>query len=345
MPVTIREVAKEAGVSPAAVSKVLHGSASSVRVGKERAEHIRAVAKRLDYRPNAIARNLRSSRTHTVGLIWENFSGISEGPLYFVHLLDGIASEVLKNHYRLTILPELAYEDVLCSLGDGQLEGVIWCKLARDEAMLRQIHDCPIPIVALNAPAPSEATDALFVACDNEGGIEVAVDHLYGLGHRKFLFLQEVEEANTPDCIARRTGFLSALRRRGIEASEEDVETWAWNLDEFSGWWDSNPPHTAIVCWSERIAARFLRRAAEAGIDVPTRLSVVGFDSTQFCDTTKPRLTAVRQPIFDMAAFAAQRLFDMIAGRRPESHSAIFPCTLDVRDSTGSPYLKAEENP
>lgn len=344
MAVTIREVAKVAGVSTAAVSKVLHNSGGSVRVSEERARQIREVARELGYRPNAVARNLRSSRTRTVGLIWENFLGLSEGPLYFAHLLDGIASEVMKHHYRLTILPELVQnEDVLCSLGDGQLEGVIWCKLARDEATLRTIHDCPIPIVALNAPPPVERTSAVFVSCDNEGGIELAVDHLYQLGHRNFLFLQEVEEANTPDCIARRNGFTAALNRRGIQVGAEDIATWGWHLEGFESWWASDPRHTAIVCWSERAAAKFLQRAAVEGIAVPGRFSVVGFDSTQYCDTTLPRLTAVRQPIFDMAAFATKTLFDLISGVKPDSDSAIFPCTLDVRDSTGFPNLKAEE--
>ena len=343
MAVTLREVAKAAGVSPAAVSKVLHGSGSSVRVSAERAVQIRQVAKDLGYRPNALARNLRSSRTSTVGLIWENFLGLSEGPLYFVHLLDGIASQVLKHHYRLTILPELAaHDEILRSLGDGQLEGVIWCKLARDEATLQLIHECPVPIVALNAPAPCQETEALFVACDNEGGIELAIDHLFKLGHRKFLFLQEGEEADTPDFVARRFGFTTALQRRGIEPDPADVATWGWHLEGFDEWWGGNPEHTAVVCWSERIAARFLQRCASEGIPVPERFSVVGFDSTQFCDTTQPRLTAVKQPIFEMAAFATKTLFDMIAGQRPESHSAIFPCTLDVRDSTGIPSLKAE---
>jgi LacI family transcriptional regulator len=289
----------------------------------------------MGYRPNAIARNLRSSRTHTVGLIWENFAGLSEGPLYFAHLLDGIAQQVLRHHYRLTILPELAERDeVLRSLGDGQLEGVIWCKLARDEATLRLIHECPIPIVALNAPAPCQPTSAVFVSCDNEGGIELAIDHLFHQGHRRFLFIQQKEEANTPDCIARRAGFVSALRKRGQPLPEDDVVTWGWNLEGFDAWWESAPPHTAIVCWSERAAASFLHICRERNIGVPERFSVVGFDSTQFCDTTSPRLTAVRQPIFEMASFATKTLFDLIAGQSPEDHSAIFPCTLGVRDST-----------
>lgn len=342
MPITIREVALKAGVSTAAVSKVLHGRGASVRVSDEKAAIIRKVAQEMQYRPNALARQLRSSRTHTVGLIFENLFGIANGPLYYMHLLDGVGEVMFRNHYRVTILPELAHDDVLGSLGDGQLEGVIWCKMARNDATLKLIHECPIPIVAMNTPAPVDASEAVFISCDNEGGLELAVDHLWRLGHRKILFVREVEEVTTPDCMARLLGFRQAMARRNVEVEDEDVATWDWQLDQFVDWWDSNPPHTAVVCWSERCGAQMLLRADGRGIAIPDDISIVGFDSTQYCETTKPRLTAVRQPISEMAAHASKVLLDMISGETPEQPSYTFPCTLDVRDSTSFPRKTVE---
>lgn len=341
MAITLREVAKQAGVSTAAVSKVLHGRGKSVRVSSEKAAIIKQIAQDLQYRPNALARQLRSSRTHTVGLIFENFYGISDGPLYYTHLLDGAARVLFPQHFRITILPEIDHDDMLGSLGDGQLEGVIWCKLARDDEVVRLIHECPIPIVAMNTPAPVEPTEAVFVSCDNEGGIELAVDHLWKLGHRKILFVREEEEVSTPDCIARLNGFAEAMRRRGGEIAEADVATWDWRFDQMDDWAALPNRHTAILAWSERSGAQILKRAADLGISVPNELSVVGFDSTQYCETTKPRLTAVRQPIAEMAGHAAKTLLTMIAGQTPPQLSFSFPCTLDVRDSTAPP-LKVE---
>lgn len=345
MATTIREVAQRAGVSTAAVSKVLHGRGASVRVSEEKAAVIREIAKEMRYRPNALARNLRSSRTHTVGLIFENLYGIANGPLYYMHLLDGVGQALFPKHYRVTILPELAHDNVLGSLGDGQLEGVIWCKMARDEQTLRLIHECPIPIVAMNTPPPKVRTEAVFVACDNEGGIELAVDHLWNLGHRRILFVNEAEEATTPDCIARLAGFQLAMAKRGFPASAEDVAIWDWNLEAFADWWKSKPVHTAIICWSERCGAQMLVQAAEHGVSVPGDLSVIGFDSTQYCETTTPRLTAVRQPISEMASHASHILLDMIAGLTPTQDSYTFPCTLDVRDSTAFPRRSVETQP
>lgn len=340
MPITLREVALRAGVSTAAVSKVLHGRGSSVRVSVEKAAVIKQIAQDLQYRPNALARQLRSSRTHTVGLIFENFFGICDGPLYYTHLLDGVARVLFPNHYRITILPEIDHTNMLGSLGDGQLEGVIWCKLARDEEVIKLIHDCPIPIVAMNTPAPKEPTEAVFVSCDNEGGIELAVDHLWRLGHREILFVREEEEVSTPDCIARLNGFAEAMRRRGAPVSHKDVATWSWDFPELANWIKAEGRQTAILAWSERAGAQILKNAHEQSISVPDDLSVIGFDSTQYCETTKPRLTAVRQPIAEMASHAAKLLLSMIAGQAPAQLSFSFPCTLDVRDSTAP--LKSE---
>ncbi len=336
MSVTLKEVALAAGVSTAAVSKVLHGRGSSIRVSPERARLIRETAERLSYYPNALARGLRGSRTHTVGLIFENFGDISTGPLYLSQLLGGVGTKLFPNHYRLTILPELPHDDVLGAIADGQIEGVIWCKLARDERTQQQIRNCPIPIVALNAGRPEALCGPVYVNCDNEAGIELAVEHLWNLGHRKILFVNELQEVTTPDCILRREAFLDSMAKRGVDATG-DTRVWEWNLYEFRDMWASGEPYTAILGWTERAASVILERAAEMGVRVPEDLSVVGFDSTPFCESTTPKLTAVKQPIFDMAQHAAGVLLELTQGQRPANDSVIFPCTLDVRDSTTIP--------
>lgn len=341
MPVTIREVAQAAGVSRTAVSKVLHGKGEGVRVSAQKAAAIREVAERLNYKPNALARSLLTGRTHTVGLLFEHLSNISGGPLYYVHLFDGVASALFNNEYRLTILPKLDHDNILETLGDGQLEGIVWCKLTRDEEALQIIHDSPIPIVAMNASAPESPSEAVFVSCDNEGGMDLAVDHLWSLGHRKILFAHETEERNTPDCLARIEGFQKALGKRTDNAYVGAIAEWDWAGNAFQSWWSAHPEETAIICWTERFAGAILTQAQKAGASVPDQLSVIGFDSTQYCETTSPRLTAVRQPIFEMAKCASETLLAMIRGNKPHSHSITFPCTLDVRDSTSRP-LKAE---
>ncbi|MBS1727113.1 MAG: LacI family DNA-binding transcriptional regulator [Armatimonadetes bacterium] len=344
MPATIREVAQAAGVSRTAVSKVLHGKGNGVRVSPQKAAAIREIAEKLNYKPNALARSLLTGRTHTVGLLFEHLTNISGGPLYYVHLFDGVASALFNNEYRLTILPKLDHDNVMDSLGDGQLEGIVWCKLTRDDEAIRIIHESPIPIVAMNALAPDTPSEAIFISCDNDGGMDLAVEHLWEMGHRKILFAHEGEERATPDCMARLEGFTKAMAKRTNGEYGGTVLEWDWHGYNFKDWWAGQPEETAIICWTERFAGSLLQRAAEIGVSVPNQLSVIGFDSTQYCETTSPRLTCVRQPIYDMAKCAGETLLAMIRGNRPQSQSLIFPCTFDVRDSTAKP-LKAEHQP
>jgi len=337
MPPTLKDVAEAAGVSIPAVSKVLHGRGTNVRVSEAKASAIREAAERLKYYPNALARTLRTGRSHTVGLLFENFGEISAGPLYYVHLLDGVAQELFSHHYRLTILPEIENDDLLSTLGDGQLEGVIWCKMPKANETLDLIGRCPIPLVALNAPPPDKATNTVFVACDNEAGARLVVRHLAELGHQRILFVMEHREERTPDAIARREGFLKASRECGLASDERDIVHWSRDAHELKIWAQRPDRHTAIFAWNERVGAEILLRAAECGLRVPRDLSVVGFDSTRFCETTTPRLTAARQPISQMARRATRLLLEMIEGQAPENFVVQFPCTLDVRDSTACP--------
>lgn len=341
---TLRQIAGEAGVSISAVSKVLNGRGKSVRVGSATAQNIREVAQRLNYVPNVLAQSLRMSRTRTVGLVFENFGSIADGPEFYVHLLDGVATELFKRHYRLMILPEIDRQHPLASVGDGRMDGVIWCKMPPERATIDQLQHSPVPFVALHAPPPEAPTDTVFISCDNAGGARLAVDHLVGLGHRRLMFVLERHEETTPDAQARLGGFLEACTSHGIDVQDEDVVTWSREADEFVHWHRKRGDQTAVFAWNERVASSILRRAAECRVSVPGELSVVGFDSTPFCDLTTPRLTAVRQPIRLMAGQAAHTLLDLIEGRMPSQYDQVFACTLDVRDSTG-PVPNARANP
>ncbi|MCX7800214.1 MAG: LacI family transcriptional regulator [Fimbriimonadales bacterium] len=337
MPVTLRDVARQAGVSPAAASKVLHGAGGNVRVSPEKAATIREVARELNYRPNRLARSLRKASTQTVGLVFERFGSIAEGPLYYPYLLDGVASVLFENHYRLAILPEVDSEDAWGTLADGRLDGVIWCKYDSGRGRMPAEARPPIPVVALNAGSPLKVRGLVSIFCDNECGTRLALEHLAALGHRRVAFLMESGEEDTPDAVARRDAFLLWARSSGIEASDADVLTWDREARQLGEWWRTAPPHTAVLAWNERMAAMVLRRAAEEGLRVPTDLSVVGYDSTAYCDALTPRLTAVRQPIREMARAAAQAVLGMIRGEDPPQAQTIWPCTLDVRESTTSP--------
>jgi len=334
---TLREVAEAAGVSVSAVSKVLHGRGKNIRVSEATADVIRKAADQLRYHPNALARSLRMSRTQTIGLLWEHMQSIANGPLYYVHLLDGVSSELFRNHYRLTILPELPEGNPVRELNDGRLDGVIWCKMPDSEALRCELEHVPLKVVALNSARPSESVSFPAVTCDNEGGARLVVNHLADLGHRHILFAFDEGWETAPDAHARFAGFRAALEERGLPFDDRSVVTWDIAKPQIKDWLATNPPHTAIFGWHEGIAGEILRGLAEAGVRVPYDISVVGFDSTLFCESTTPRLTAVRQPVREMAALAARLLIDLVEGRPVEQRDVVYPCSLDIRESTTHP--------
>lgn len=147
--------------------------------------------------------------------------------------------------------------------------------------------------------------------------------------------MMEEGEEDVPDALARVSGFRDRCRASGLRVGDDSVVLWSREAREFGGWWRKGPRQTALVAWNERMAAKLLERASEAGVSVPGELSVVGFDSTPFSEGTVPPLTAVRQPIRAMASQAAASLVDLVEGKAVSSRDLVFPCTLDVRGSCG----------
>ena len=330
---TIRDVASAAGVSAAAVSKVLHGSRSTIGVSEVRAREIRAVAERLNYVPNLVARNLRSGRTGDIGLVFEGLGGLAEGPRYHALALDGIAEVLFARGYRFTVIADASSADAVASLYDGRLDGAIWCRFNRRSVPASISAGAPIPIVALNAPHASEGGARASVLCDNAGGARAVAEHFFALGHRRCAFVEQDAVNQAPDAVARLESFRATLAELGAEPPP--VVRWNRECEEFAAFHSAHPEITAYFAWSEGAAGQILLRAEDAGISIPDAVSVAGFDSTSYCETTRPPLTAVRQPIGEMAREAARLLLGMIDGSAPERAVRVYDCPLDVRRSTG----------
>lgn len=337
MSVTLRDVARRAGVSPMAVSKVLNGRGSNVRVGKDAEEAIRVAANELGYRPNALARSLRRQRTETIGVLFEHFVSANGMPDYTQLLMDGIFEEAFKRGYSVTICPKLSRVKDPGDIDDGRFDGVLWCKVVGDPEVLRALGALRVPTIALNTPAPEKLGSTSFIICDNHGAMHQAVRHLYDLGHRKIGFVYERSCADLLETEERRLGFQHACALLGIEAVSDESLAWDDFSEDFEAWWQANPGCTGLVCRSDRLAGGIVERAATMGVPIPDELSVVGFDSTAYCELTQPRLTSVHQPIEAMAAKATQVLIDTIEGRQEAALSLVYPCGLDVRGSTGRP--------
>ena len=128
--------------------------------------------------------------------------------------------------------------------------------------------------------------------------------------------------------------FKSLCAERGIELAEDDVIDTEWNTELLDAYLLAGPKHTALVCEYDQLAAQVIERATALGIRIPEDLSVVGFDSTAFCNELRPSLTSVRQPLFEMGQRAIEVLVQDMRGESESPTESIIPCGFDIRGST-----------
>ncbi len=341
MATTIRDVAEAAGVSAMAVSKVLHGKGANVRVGALTAETIRRVASELRYQPNRLARSFRQQKTHTIGLVFSHFGRIGDHDGYFPAFLNGVMSATFQSEYGLTICPKLVKLSANGVINDGRFDGLLWCKPDYTVQSAESIERSEIPIVMMHAPEGDGPKVPRF-CCDNDLGLKLAVEHLVQLGHSRIAFIVDPFNHSTAEGRARISGFLSAMREQNLETSADDVQFWQMDNPELSVMLKQTNRHTAVICFSERQAVSVLKEAERLGVSVPRELSVIGYDSTNYCETTRPRLTAISQPIEQMAFDATNVLISYIEAEQSNSRTFIYPCGLDIRESTACPHLGVE---
>lgn len=344
MKITIRDVAQAAGVSAMTVSKVLHGTGSNVRVSDRKSEEIRRIAQELRYQPNHLARSLRSKRTMAVGVVFQHFTRLTEHNPYYPQLLNGVMAALFPQNYTLALCPKLVQMSEEGALYDGRFDGVLWCRPDFTEASVRSLAETTMPVVMMHAP-PGSVPGVPTYCANNQGALLKVVQHLKELGHRRMAFVVDTVNENTAEGRERAAAFLKAAESEGVVG---DVLVWHEDPEEeLAAYRGGKGPHTAIAAYSDYFAGRILEGCHALGIDVPVQLSLVGFDSSPFCETTTPRLTAVSQPVEQMAFEATNHLLSIINGevRLPLGEapvSSIYDCGLDVRDSTAPPLLSDE---
>ena len=336
MPVTLRDVASRAGVSPVVVSRVLHDKALSIRVSEATAERVRQAADELGYRCNIFARNFRAQETMTIGVlhgVGTTRPRLDHGSRYFAALLDGLIEGAFRHGYSVTLCPKLLGQSPESAMSDGRFDGLVWYSSVSSDENLQAIASCKVPLALLHARSSEFGGRHASVICDNDQGVGLAIDHLVGLGHRKIAFAMDVHPINV-ESLERFIAFKRHLERHGLFCDDESVIEVEWSREMIGEYLASNRKHTAVLANNEGLAAEFVHQAKKLGIQVPHDLSIVGFDSTEFCEEVSPRLTAVSQPLNAMGAKAIDLLVDRLKGRPIEQNEFVFPCGLDVRDST-----------
>ncbi len=326
------DVAALAGVSPATVSYVLNNGPKGVSADKR--DRVLAACRRLGYRPNAIARGLRSRRTRILGLVIPDtanpyFSGLARSleDAAFAHgyhvVVGNSADDPAREAAHLAVLFELRVEGILFVAADVRQDGTP-LTLAPD-----------VPVVMVDRELPGLPFDA--VVPDNAMGGRIAAQHLIALGHRRFGCVGG--PAPHRHAQERLAGLVSAL----VEAGLPEPSVREGRFDYASGFACAQrlldvPPDerpSALVCANDAMAIGALRAASELRLRVPDDVSVIGFDDVPQAAYTIPPLTTVAQSREMMAHMALDMLIGRLSGKQTEAHRHVVPVQLVVRSSTG----------
>lgn len=337
MAVTMRDVAARAGVTPTVVSRVLHNKASGVRVSVATAERIRVIAKEMKYRVNVTARNFRDQQTLMIGVLhgvgFER-QALSEGSRYFACLVDGMIDRAFHYGYSVTFCPALMGDNPGQAVSDGRFDGLIWYSTDLTGRNTELIQNCVSPLVVIHAHKDLFGGKVSSVICDNYGGITLAIDHLISLGHENIGFVLEKKDTFA-EAVDRAIIFEQILREKNLAFSDEHL---VYAEVDLSGLREQlkSTKCTALLTSSETLAADVLKVAHEAGVKIPEELSVVGFDSTEYCEGLTPKLTSIRQPLKRMGSAAVDLLIAQINDFPIENKHLVIPCGFDTRQSTST---------
>jgi LacI family transcriptional regulator len=329
---TIVDVARRAGVSASTVSHVINGTRFVAPATRRRVEAAIEVAA---YRPNALARSLRSGRSHTLGLVLPD-----SGNPFFAEVGREIQLAAFAAGYSVFLCntendPEKEQRSVNV-LTRARVDGLVLVAVDERGDALRALVRQKVPVVVMDRERPDLALDTVLT--DHREGGRLATRHLVALGHRRIGFVagpaglspSELRLAGHRDALAE--GGLSpeaALLRHG-DFHPESGRAAARALLA------SARPPTAILACNDLMALGVLRAAAEAGRRVPQDLAVVGYDDIELAAFTVPPLTTVAQPRREMGRAAVRLLVNRLERRGLAPQQALLPVALTVRQSCGA---------
>jgi LacI family transcriptional regulator len=344
--VTIRDVAAESGYSASTVSIVLNSAPLSRYIPAETKQRIETAARRLGYRPNPLARSLRSQRSNIVGVMVFDITDPFCTPI-----LRGLENSLYQSNY-LSLLADAhnephRFERYLEMLLDRRVEGLIvianW--LVTDIKVLADLTQRQVPTIIAGREFENDSVST--VSADNEGGAALALEHLYKLGHRDIAFLRGPRALSSSG--QRWKGIRNFAQANGLSVDAKMVAELPESGDANSSFEAGlqltaellrrGKPFSALLAYDDITALGALRALTKKGLRVPEDCSVIGFDDVAQASLSLPALTTIRQPMEAMGSMSAGILLDAIKAVNQKRDMPVvrrkIAAELVVRESTG----------
>lgn len=333
---TLKQLAQHLDLSPATVSIAMNGGANS-GLAEETQRLIRKTARELGYRPNYLARWLRTRKSFILGVL---IPEVSQG--YTVLVLRGLEDHLVNTEYfyfaashhnRPEVLEEYAYKFL-----DRAVDGLIVIS-----APWKLQLDVPVVVVS----SQEVAKGAIHISVDHEHAADLGMRHLHELGHRRIAVMTGPD--NIPDSAVRWKSITAAAGRLGhtipprlvcpINAGIPSSTTLGYEATKRL--LASGEPFTALWAFNDITALGAMSALQEKGLRVPEDVSVLGFDDIELAALQRPALTTIRQPLEQMGKLAGEAIVSALAGKPPGPQIVVRP-ELVIRDTTAAPSASAE---
>lgn len=334
MTITIKDIARAAGVSHTTVSRALRDSPA---ISAETTARIQKLAQQMGYVPSAVAQSLISRRTRTIGMVVTTIADP-----FIVEIVEGAESVAQAAGYSLFLASSHNDPDrevtVVETFHRRRVDAIIVTSSRVGSLYSSQLDQIAIPIVLINNQEEGEYLYSVSV--NDVHGARLVVEHLYNLGHRRIGY---IGTNNRPKSNRRRlTGYQTALAQLGLAPDPALVVApdVAADIDRAKAALDAliAAGATAVFCYNDLIAVGLLMACRQRKIKIPQDLSVVGFDDIEIASYVTPALTTVRQPRSQLGSFAMSMALNLLNGKHVQDQT--LEGELIIRKSTANPKFQ-----
>lgn len=329
--VTIYDVAREANVSMATVSRVVNGNPNVKPTTRKK---VLEAIDRLGYRPNAVARGLASKKTTTVGVIIPDISSI-----FYSELARGIEDIATMYKYNIILSNSDQNTDkelhLLNTMLGKQVDGIVFMGGNITDVLVEEFKRSPVPIVL--AASVEEQAQTPSVNINYEQAIYDSVQLLVEKGHKRIAFVSGPmsEPINSMRKLA---GYKRALEEAGIAFDDvlvaEGDYSYDSGIESLAHLLEQSDKPTAVIAATDEMALGVIHGAQDRGVSIPEDLEVIGFDNTRLSLMVRPQLTTVVQPTYDIGAVAMRLLTKLMNKEQVDDQIVELPHRIEERQST-----------